>query len=380
MQNKKVIIFATTYYPLVAGAEVAMKELTDRLPDWEFDLICARIQPGLPSTERIGRVTVHRCGLGYPIDKYLLPVIGPICAVLLPESQDAAVWSLMASYGGFAALVYTWLCPRVKMLLTLQEGDPLEHYAARAGALNFLHRMIFQRANIVQAISTFLAKWAKDMGAKSESVVIPNGVEVNRFASRISDAERHEMRNGFGFSDSDVVVVTVSRLHQKNAVDDLIRSLASSPSNVKALIAGDGDERDALHAIAEKMNLRERVVFLGNKSQEELPAILQSADIFCRPSLSEGLGISFLEAMASGLPIIATPVGGIPDFLRDGETGVFCQPRDPASIARAVERIQSYPGLREKLVRQGEALVRKSYDWDTIAQDINGLLNRLSAS
>jgi glycosyltransferase involved in cell wall biosynthesis len=89
------------------------------------------------------------------------------------------------------------------------------------------------------------------------------------------------------------------------------------------------------------------------------------------------LGISFLEALASGLPIIATPVGGIPDFLHDGQTGVFCQPRDPASIAKAVLRIQEEPGLRQKLIKQGEELVKKDYAWEGITKRIERLLEGL---
>ena len=374
-----ILIFATTYYPLIAGAEVAMKELTDRLTDWEFDLVCAQIKPGLPKTEQIGRVTVHRCGFGHPIDKYLLPFLGVLRALRLSrEEERPRVWSLMASYGGFAALVFTWLRPKTAMLLTLQEGDPLEHYASRAGAFEVFHRKIFQRANIVQAISNFLARWAKNMGAKTEPIVIPNGVDVARFSARISSERRSELRREFGCGEDDFVIVTVSRLSLKNAVDDTIRSLVELPSNVKLLIAGEGEDAEKLRELVVSLSLQARVVFLGNRSQTELPEILQTADVFCRPSLSEGLGISFLEAMAAGLPIIATPVGGIPDFLRDGETGVFCRVRDPRSIGLVIQRLMHDAALRSRLSLNGRALVQKTYQWDTITLAMNELLHRLS--
>ncbi|MBI5655044.1 glycosyltransferase family 4 protein [Candidatus Uhrbacteria bacterium] len=375
----KTIIFSTTYFPLVGGAEVAMKEVTDRLTGRELHLVCAKIQPGLKRTEKIGNITVHRCGFGKPLDKYLLPVLGVMRAMSIARAKDVdCIWSLMASYGGFTALVYTWVRPKTKLLLTLQEGDPLEHYAKRAGRLQFLHEKIFKRADAVQAISNFLAEWATKMGFKSKPEVVPNGVDIAKFTKRITPERRSEMRRGFGFGDEDVVLVTASRLSLKNGIDDLIRSLSHLPPKFKALIAGDGEDRDKLRVLAEQKGLIERVVFLGSRSHDELPAILQSADIFVRASLSEGLGNSFLEAMAAGLPIIGTLVGGIPDFLNDGETGVFCKPRDPESIAAAAKRIQEESGLREKLVRQGEALVKEKYGWEEIAEKISAILRSIS--
>jgi len=379
MNQKRILIFSTAYFPLVGGAEVAMKEITDRLPDWQFDLVCARIKKGLSNTEKIGNVTVHRVGFGHPIDKYLLSFLGPFVALRVTRfALRVPIWSLMASYGGFAALVYTWIRPRSKMLLTLQEGDPLEHYAKRTGWLTSFHKKIFQRADQVQAISRFLADWAKKMGFKGDVTIVPNGVNVERFAAMIPLEKRREIRQDLGYADTDTVLVTASRLSLKNGIDDLIRSLSFLPTSFKALIVGEGEDEQKLKTLTEQKGLADRVQFLGKKDHGELPALLQSSDIFVRASLSEGLGISFLEAMACGIPIIGTPVGGIVDFLKEGETGVFCQPRDPESIAKAVTRIQSEPGLREKLVRQGAALVREHYEWKGIAEDMSRILKNIS--
>jgi glycosyltransferase involved in cell wall biosynthesis len=376
----KVLIFSTVYFPLVGGAEVAMKEVTDRISDIDFDLICAKVKQGLPNTGKIGNITVHRVGFGHPIDKYLLPILGPIRALSVDHSPLATrhspiIWSLMASYGGFAALVYTWLRPKTKVLLTLQEGDPLEYYAKRAGALNFLHKKIFARADAVQAISRFLADWAGKMGFTGTPEVVPNGVDIEKFGHGArGTGHRGELRAQYGFCEDDVVLVTASRLSLKNGIDDLIRSLTYLPANYKCLIVGDGEDAEKLRVLTEKKGLSDRVVFLGNRSHDELPDILRSADIFVRASLSEGLGNAFLEAMMAGLPVVGTPVGGIPDFLLDGQTGVFCEPRSPESIAKAVTRIRTEEGLREKLIAQGKELVRVKYNWTKIADRIREML------
>lgn len=381
MSPARAVIFSTAYLPLVGGAEVALKEVTDRLPSWRFDLFCARIKPGLPDTEKIGNVVVHRVGFGHPIDKYLLPVLGPVRALMRAPTAyrlPPVIWSLMASYGGFAALVYTWLRPTSKLLLTLQEGDPLEHYAKRTGVLSFWHKMIFKRAAAVQAISRFLAQWAKDMGFRGTPDVIPNGVDIVKFGQQISPERRAELRRAFGFADADVVIVTASRLSRKNAVDDMIRSLEFLPENYRLLIVGVGEDEEMLKKLVAEKKVASRVTFLGKKTHDELPALLQASDIFCRPSLSEGLGNSFLEAMAAGIPVIGTPVGGIPDFLTDGETGVFCETQNPESIVMAVRRVSDDPELRVRLIQRAEALVRAQYGWDGIAERIGVILDALA--
>lgn len=354
-----------------------MKEITDRLPDWEFDLVCARIKPGLSDQEKIGRVTVHRCGFGKPIDKYLLPVWGVYRAFRLSDSKQAIIWSLMASYNGFAALVYTWLRPRTKFLLTLQEGDPLEYIMKRVGRFGWMFHRIFQRADAVQAISTFLADWSVRMGFRGTPRVIPNGVDIERFAKRISPEDRKQWRDQWGCTDKDIVLVSASRLVVKNGMEDLVNALKHLADAYKVVIAGEGDRKQAIEEIVRQHGWEKRVILLGTRSHVELPGILQAGDIFIRPSLSEGLGNSFLEAMVTGLPVVATPVGGIPDFLTDGKTGVYCQPQDPASIAQAVLRIQQTPALRAQLIQEGEAMVRSTYHWEAIAHAIDEMLDTL---
>ena len=95
--------------------------------------------------------------------------------------------------------------------------------------------------------------------------------------------------------------------------------------NVKLLIVGDGPLRENLKFKIKNLKLENKIELLGEVSPDKVPQYLAEADIFVRPSLSEGLGTAFLEAMAVGLPIIGTPVGGIPDFLKDDETGLFAR-------------------------------------------------------
>ena len=122
--------------------------------------------------------------------------------------------------------------------------------------------------------------------------------------------------------------------------------------------------------IKQQNKLEDLVNFIGFVRYDILPEYLWASDIFIRPSISEGMGISFIEAMAVGLPVIATSVGGIVDFLLNGETGLFCETHNPESIARQVKRLIDEPALRQKIVENARKMVEEKYDWDLIAQEM----------
>ena len=366
MLKPRIAIFSTAYLPLMGGAEVAIREITDRVTDFEFELICARLRSGLATTETIGRVRVHRVGFGTTFDKYLLPFLGPMKALSI---KPDLIWSMQASFGGFAALFYSWLRPKTRFLLTLQEGDPFERYAKRAGPFNFLHKKIFRRADSVQAISTFLGDWALNMGFEGKPITIPNGVDVSRFATQ-----------GLRASDGKVRVISVSRLSHKNGLDLLIRALSLLPENVVLTLVGDGEDKDKLVAIANELSISTRVSFVGQKNHVEVVELFKQSDIFCRPSRTEGLGNSFLEAMAAGLPTVGTPVGGIPDFL-NAQTGWLCEPENPESIAQTIGRVIATPKEEVIAITQRAAnLVREKYNWNSIGHEMGELFKAVAKS
>ena len=178
----RVLIYSTAYYPLVGGAEVAVRELSDRLPDYEFELITARLRPNLAPREQVGRVLVHRLGLGFGGDKILLALFGGLYGSALHRKKPFdIVWGVMASFGGFGALAFKKSNPRVPYLLTLQEGDELSEIEHKVRFLRRRFVEIFTKADQIQAIASFLADWAKKMGATCPVVVVPNGVDLQKF-------------------------------------------------------------------------------------------------------------------------------------------------------------------------------------------------------
>ena len=106
-----------------------------------------------------------------------------------------------------------------------------------------------------------------------------------------------------------------------------------------------------------------------------MPKYLKISDVFARPSLSEGLGNSFLEAMAAGVPVVATAVGGIPDFLKDGETGYFCEVQNPKSLAEAILKFENNPQKTNEIIVNAKKMVLDKYDWSLISRDMKKMFD-----
>ncbi len=372
---KKILIFSVAYYPLVGGAEVAVKEITDRLPDFGWDVLTARMDRKLSKFEKIGNVNVYRING----TKLFFPFLGFFKAIQLhKKNKYDAIWAMMAAYAGFAALFFKLFHPKIPYLLTLQEGDPIDYIKKKVRFVYPIFKKIFIKADYIQAISNYLADWAEQMGAKCPIEVVPNGVNVDSFQlSAFSFQKKNELRNKLNLKSYDKILITTSRLVKKNAIEDVIEALQYLPENVIFLVLGIGPLEIDLKLKIKNLKLGGRVIFLGHVNHEDLPNYLKISDVFVRPSLSEGLGNSFIEAMAVGVPVVATPVGGIPDFLKDGETGLFCEVNNPRSIAEKVKIYLENDELREKIIANAREMAIKNYDWNLIAEKMKSIFNKL---
>jgi glycosyltransferase involved in cell wall biosynthesis len=386
---KRILVFSTAYYPFVGGAEVAIKEITDRIGNstggFQFDLITARFKKDLPKMEKIGNVTVYRVGVGSSLfDKLLLPFAGAVLAWRLNKNQNYfCFWAMMATFSSGAG----YICniarrlsgkKKIPMVLTLQEGDSESHLKYKwAGLIALSWKMALWNTDYLTAISNFLLHRAKKNGYKGECKLVPNGVDLKLFSQTINEDVKNNIKSRLNKKIDDIFLVTSGRLTHKNAVDDIISALPHLAKNITLIIIGKGDLGPKLQKRARDLDVGLRVKFLGFMPYEDLPKYLSVCDIFVRPSRSEGFGNSFIEAMAAGLPVIATPVGGIPDFIDDKETGIFCSPDNPQSLARAVTLVLQDSNLRERIIKQAVSRVRERYGWDTVSSEMKSVFDLL---
>ncbi len=172
------------------------------------------------------------------------------------------------------------------------------------------------------------------------------------------------------------IILTVGRVVERKGIAYLLRALPriAASMDVKVAIVGKGDpkiEAD-LRAIAEELKLGDRVVFAGKVPEADLIAWYQSCDVFCLPAIvdsqgeTEGLGVVLLEALNYARPVVASNVGGIPDIIKDGRTGLLCPEKDSVALADTLLRLLRDPELGATLGRQGRELVRKEFSWEHI--------------
>ncbi|MCR4306721.1 MAG: glycosyltransferase [Candidatus Yonathbacteria bacterium] len=392
--SKKVLIFSLAYYPKhVGGAEVAIKEITDRIApeDIEFHMVTLRFDRSLPKVEQVGNVLVHRIGFtkkdptmadlsAFPLflNKILFQFFTVYKAHRLHKKYTYdAVWAMMAHATAVPAGIFKTLHPYVPYLLTLQEGDPISHIKKKMLPLWPLFVRGFTKADCIQPISTFLANWARSMGYQGNIEIVPNAVDTAHFSQEYPAGVLNEIKDKMGKKMGDVFVITTSRLVHKNAVDDVIAALPHLAPNIHFIVLGIGPDEEKLRKLAVSLHVTERVQFLGQVDHADLPKYLKVSDIFIRPSRSEGMGNSFVEAMAAGLPVIATQEGGIADFLFDEKrnpdqpiTGWAVDKNSPEQIAEAINEVIARSEKVRAVVTTAKEMVMEKYDWDIIARDM----------
>ena len=208
-------------------------------------------------------------------------------------------------------------------------------------------------------------------------VTVYNGVDVERVSVAGGQAAARA-RRVIGIPVEAPLVGSLGRLHSQKGFSDLLTALAQVrrriPS-VRLFLAGDGELRADLEAQSRSLGLSEAVTFAGVRT--DVPEILAALDVFVLPSLWEGMPNAVLEAMAAGLPVVATAVGGIPEVVVDGVTGLLVPPRDPDGLAQAIECLLRDPGLRRKMGQAGWKRVERCFSVEQMVRKTEDLYETL---
>jgi phosphatidyl-myo-inositol dimannoside synthase len=256
-----------------------------------------------------------------------------------------------------------------------KEVMPLAQRTLRARAERLARAQVLGRADHVFAVSAFTAEHAIAAGAKRERTrVIHPGVDAAQYADAAAD--KSALRSQWG---DHPLLLTVARLVERKGIDTVLRALPAiveQHPGVRYAIAGEGEDRGRLAALAAQLGVASRVEWLGYVSHDRLGPLYASADLFVLPSRSiperadiEGFGLVLLEAQASGTPVIAAQSGGMPDAVHDGVSGVLIPPSDPAALARTASALLADDARREQM---GEAALAfaASKTWGATARGV----------
>ncbi|MGH7813568.1 MAG: glycosyltransferase [Candidatus Binataceae bacterium] len=228
--------------------------------------------------------------------------------------------------------------------------------------------LLFGRAvDCVIAISEGVAGSIAAAGVVRERIaVVPSGVDCERFRPPSPD-ERAHARAALGIGAEEIVVAAVGALHQRKGHRFLIEAIAShaETARLRCLIAGDGPLRNELEAEIARLGCTARVRLLGRIGDPR--ELLRAADIFAMPSLKEGLGVAALEAMACGLPVVASAVGGLNEAVVNKRTGIIVAPERSDELAAAIARLAAASELRNEMGAAGRIRAVENYSMETMA-------------
>jgi teichuronic acid biosynthesis glycosyltransferase TuaC len=215
-------------------------------------------------------------------------------------------------------------------------------------------------------------RFVAEASQRGDIQIIPMGVDLEQFQKSkdvggLSPPLRREAQT----------ILFVGRLIDWKGVEFLIRAipkvLGQNP-HTRVLIIGSGPERGRLIDLAGRLNLRDAVEFKEQVPQKELVGYYSLADVFVLPSIrnekgeTEGLGVVLLEAMACGVPVIGSRVGGIPDIIKHGDTGLLIREKDPDDLSEKLILLLSDRTLRERLIQKGQEFVEENFSWDKISE------------
>ena len=303
----------------------------------------------------------------YPLFKYP-PYTLSLATRLAEESKRVGLDIIHAHYAiphavsGYIARQI--LGPGGPKLITTLHGTDIT-LVGQDPSFSAVTKFSMEVSDALTAVSKYICDSTQEsFGIKKPIKVIPNFVDISRFKPDQTGCDRSEL----ALADEKIIMHMSNYRPVKNA-DDVIRifKIVNEKIPSKLLLVGDGPEAPNVLSLAERMGLKEKTIFLGG--QDMVESVLCKADLFLLPSASEGFGLAALEALACGVPVIGTIVGGLPELITDGEVGYLEPIGDVEAMARRSIEILSDDELRRTMSRNARKLTVEKFDTRDIVKE-----------
>lgn len=373
----RILILNSEYPPIGGGAGNASANLARQLADkgHEVSVVTARFEQ-LPRTERKGNLTVIRIAAlrrrqdrSGALEQIIFAISASFQSLSLIHQLSPDVTLAFFGIPSGAVTYFIKKIFKIPYIISMRGGDvpgfrPYDFGLYHKIITPFL-RGIWRNASALVANSNGLRNLALKFDSRFEIDIIPNGVDLELYKP---DAHTNLFPH----------IVSVGRIVHQKGLDLAIHAL----SNLKHLdwdwhIAGDGPQMDYLKSLARELGIGNRIEFLGWQSHEQLIRVYTLANIFLFPSRHEGMPNAVLEAMASGLPVIASRIAGNEELVIDGETGHLFQSEDIDSLRDALHKLLTDAPLRKKMGAASRQRVEQHYSWERTAQQYALLLERV---
>ncbi len=240
--------------------------------------------------------------------------------------------------------------------------------------LRIFEERMLERSNRIIAVSNFTKRELKQYYKVKEANirVIHNGVDVDKFKPA---SGKSKIKKELGFNSDDITVLSVGRLYARKGLFTLIESISAvvrSFPRVKLIISGKGqsNEMNKLVSHAKRLGVKDNIIFTGYFPDSKLPKLYQAADVFAFSTFYENLPFAVLEALSSGLPVVTTNVGGIPEMIENGKNGFLVQPFNSREMAQKILYFLEHPDVASEMAFLARKVIEKSFDWRLIVQKV----------
>jgi len=355
----------------VGGTETQMVQVARRLGSYGYEVTVACLRAGGPLTEALAEKGIRI--LEFPKRRSMLSFAAVYQLLRLVRHLRREGIGVVHAHDLWANLMgvpAAWLA-RTPVILASQRN--LAHVDWYTPFRRKLLRVIFRLSTAVIANSAAVrALLLEKFRVPADKVhVFHNGVDLDRF----DDVERDRQKIDSRLSEETKLVVHIANMNSEvkgqAVLIEAARTVCTAIPLARFVLVGDGPLRGVYERRVKELELEDRVLFLGRR--QDIAEILACGDLFAFPSFAEGMPNSVLEAGASGLPIVATPVGGIPEIVTHERTGLLVPPRDPEALAAAILRVLEDPGLASSLSRACQTWVRSQFSFDRLIRDLSGI-------
>ncbi len=360
---------------LCGGTEKQFVALSGALDPRRFEVECACLRPVKPAALRLGdRLPLHE----FPIRSFRRG------ASLAQQLRLAAhLWRrrthIVHAYGFYAnvfAIPAARLAGVPVVIASIRDRGPYLTPMQRR-----VQRYACRLADHVLVNAEAVRKWLLDDGFASEQIsIVPNGVDLSRFPAV---ADTGAVHREFGLPPETPVIAVVSRLHRLKGLEHFLDAAAIVSrrfADARFLVVGEAplDDRgylDELKARAAQAGIRTRVIFAGLR--HDVPELLAGATVSVMPSLDEALPNVLLESMAAGVPVVASRVGGTPEAIAGGVTGLLVPPGDAQALAASILRLLDDPGRARAMARAARRCIEERFSLERMVQATERLYHQL---
>lgn len=359
----KKILFTTVGYTL-GGAERMIERISPVLKNRGYDVRVMAFKGYGPISENLKEKSIECYALN-GAGRFDFRVIWRYYLYLRRLQPDVVIAFLYRAY--IPTRIICWLLeiPCISSVRDVQRWQNSFH--------KFIERVTAPLSSKIYACSYGVKEYLlTEVGlTEKEIIVIHNGISVGEY--QISQ-NKIKKRRELGLKENIPVIGTVSRLHEpKKGIKILLEAAEelSKKNKCQFIIIGSGKDENILKKMADEKKLP--VIFTGQR--KDIPELLDIMHVFVLPSLYEGLPVALLEAMAAGLPVVATDVGGVSEVVEEGKTGFIVEPGNKRKLISKIERLLKYPQLRKNFGGEGFKRIKRNFSIDKTVDRIESLLD-----